>query len=147
MVRDAETLESLGGLLAADLRRIQSEIPAPVQPDHSELLRQAVNDLAARRERLIDALEDGSLDAATYAARVQTLEQRIAKARAELDQQEQHILYRAQRLQGLAAVVQAIEAAPDFIIRAEPQLINAALRALISKILVREGGELEIVYR
>ncbi len=147
-VHDSQALDQVAAKLTADLTRKQDAIAVPgASPSRSDLQTAALLDLLARKERLIDALEAGTLDARTYGARAQTLDERIAATRSELVREQQRATLRAQQAQALSAMAEALTASPRILHEAAPQLVNLQLRDLLEKILVSENCEYHLLYR
>jgi DNA invertase Pin-like site-specific DNA recombinase len=144
-IYDSAAIDRLSKRLVADLDSIKGSITLPMQqnaPDFSAGLKE----LEARRERLTDALEMGSLAPATYAERVSKLDGQINELTQNLESAKQAEQHRAERARGLQAIAQAITATPDFIRDAPAQQVNTALRALIARVLVDTEG-MKIEYR
>lgn len=146
-IRDDQTLTSIADRLVLDLKSISAQMELPIQQDDSDLLRSALDDLLARRERLTDALEAGGLDPATYSVRIQSLDERLTAIQSSLSAAENRSANHKARLDALSAIVAVIEKTPQFITQAAPQLVNTQLRALIEKVAISSDSDFKILYR
>lgn len=144
-IRDTDAISQLSARLVADLATIQDRITIPDKQNAPDLSG-ALKELEARRERLTDALELGSLDPITYAKRTDALLDQISQIMIQKEDYESQMSRNAERAQGLEAIAQAIQAAPDYIRQAPSQEVNTALRLLIDRIFVKPDG-MEIEYR
>lgn len=145
-IYDAAALEQLIARLVADLSSLEGLVLTKPE-DHREMLENALQDLMRRRERLIDALEDGHLDAILYAARSSQLEERLKEVRGELEKQQRAAERSATRVDRMRALRETIETIPDYLRQAPPQEVNAQLRHLVDRVLIPPGGGLQILYR
>jgi len=145
-IRDTLALEKVIARLTADLRNLPALL-ATRNTNDSNLHQATLADLVSRRNRLLDALESGALDADTYAIRIQSLNTRLAETQAKLADAAQQQTLNQQRDAALQQLAQTLDDSPLFIAHAPPQLVNAQLRAVIQHILVTPDHEVEIVYR
>jgi site-specific DNA recombinase len=146
-LRNDIALAWIANRLTSDLQAIQTGLKLPAPENPTPLLQDALSDLLARRERLTDALEAGSLDPATYAARTAALDTRAAEIRQQLSAAADHEGARLHRLSAANNLVEIIEQIPQFIAAGPPQQVNTALHALIRTITVTDEGVMDIEYK
>lgn len=133
--KDAELVSAFTLVLKHQLENIQN-IPLPQPTDTTETLRANLAELHARRERILEAYETGSLPLTIYTQRTTALETSIAQTERQLAEQSQRTTHHAERLATLGGLAGLIAQTPDYIQQAPAQTVNAALRSIIEKITI-----------
>ncbi len=144
-IRDNLALDALADQLTYDLAH-KKGLNLPQAEDRCGLLRTALADLEARRERLIDALEIGDLDSGAYSQRVRGIEKRISDTRRELDSADRSVQQKGQHRRVMEELAEMIETLPSWIRNGPAQEVNMLLRQGIERIKVYDGGTVEILY-
>lgn len=144
-IMDNLAVQLVADRLVVDIAKQKlSELPNPIS--HAPEFQKALSDLLERKERLTDALEDGTLDVASYRERVKSLDTRISQVKAELEGVEAELQGAASRHKMFMSLAEAIDTAPDFVFHAPAHEVNTALRLLVARIVVNEG-KVTIEYR
>lgn len=143
-IKDSAALEQLRAQIITDFHRLEN-IPLPEHTTDTDSIERAIEDLQKRKERLLDALELGSLDPETYAQRIAPLDRQLATVKQQHTETQQRAANHAARKQGLSQLAQALQTAPLYIIEAPAPRVNTQLRQLIHRIYVTDTG-LQIEY-
>ncbi len=144
-IRDSDLLPRVIRELVSALERTDG-ITVPQSEDRTPLLHASLSDLQARRDRLTDALEVGSLDPATYATRVKSIEQQLSAVQRDLDAARRTTEQDGRRRAALETLALAIKNAPDALQRAPAQQVNAQFRQLLEKIVITPAST-HLVFR
>jgi site-specific DNA recombinase len=144
-IKETELLPRIADAIAAALRDLDGlTLPQPTAP--LDLLQSARVDLLARRDRLTDAYAAGVLPLAEYSQRIEMLDARLLEAVKEINKAENTAQRHQERIQTLGGLAELLDQVPNYIQHADPQEVNARLRAIIEKITVSPTGEFTIAW-
>ena len=111
-------------------------IRLPAAADTGPQTEASIVDLQARKTRLVDALEAGALDPATYAARVKPIDKHIAQLTKDLAEASRTSDLARGRQAAFEALARTIKTTPDYLLHAPAQEVNTQLCQLIEKIII-----------
>lgn len=144
-IYDKDALQKITDKILHDISHADVELRTdkPIDP---EPLQVAQEDLLQRRERLLDALEQGILGPLDYADRVNPINAQLDSLSKRIQEIENNKEILEARHSSLSALAEALDKVPLFITKGPRQTVHLALSKLIDYIIVGEDGELEIIY-
>jgi hypothetical protein len=119
----------------------------PPKGDDNHTQRTALAELTVRRTRLVDALETGHLDSATYHQRITKLDKQILDTSEEIERAQYNIEHREHRITAMKKFAALLSTSPEYVYQAPSQEVNAQLHQLIEKIIVHPDHNIEIKFR
>lgn len=108
----------------------------------AEMLRAALVDLQARRDRITDAYSEGAMTLEEYTRRTETIDTQLRQSGAELVGEENRRANSADRAAALESAASMGEEIQQFILNADPQAVNTQLRMLLRSVVI-DGGEVK----
>lgn len=145
-VSDLEAVQIVTGLIVSVLQNL-SDVSLPSPTDKRPTLEAELHDLRARKRRWMDLYEAGELTRLEYHERIDPLSARIAKKERELQDASTALERRAHTRSRLEEMAAAVETLPDYLQHGPPESVNADLRSVLEKIILRKGKEMELVWR
>jgi len=134
-ILDTDLLPRVAAQLVLELQDLENiQLPAPAQ--QSPHLAETAADLTARRNRLIEAYEAGSLPLADYTSRVSSLDVRLAEIESQLTNTSLAASRRAERLSALDDLSTLLNKIPAYLLTAPAQEVNTHLCHILQRITI-----------
>jgi hypothetical protein len=145
-LKETDLLPEISARLQAALLRLD-DIPLPAPADDPlSFLRKQSDELAARRGRLTEAYLSGSIPLPEFNSLLAALTLRQSQTVEALARAEDISARQAERLGARRSLADQLDRLPAYLLRADPQSVNASLRHVLSRILVDADGKIELVW-
>lgn len=144
-VRDDVLVPMVGERLKQAISDVGS-VKFPSVEDRAQDTQKALEQLKAKRDRFTEAYGNGLLSLTDYSARVGELDVQIQAFERDLITGEKSAVENELRQEALRELSKIIDAIPSYVARAPAREVNANLRLILEKIIVRQD-DVEIVLR